>query len=418
MNVRAFMSTIALLAGSAAVTANLTQAQETRRGDRNGEQQHENSQQSGASADDRKNDAEDRHDQQQADHQQAQQGQHQERTQYTGRERAALGVMLSEADQGQVHVSEVVQNSPAQQAGLRAGDQIRKIDGEQVNSYRDVVRAINRKHPNDQVQITVDRNGREQELNVALQQRQDVFEHEQQFGERTRDRRDDREAWQQNQRGRTDVAQNERRYDGQARRQYQYEDRRDRFDGERDERTARREDGRNERWQDENRRSWRDAWQGRERDERASLGVGIRNERGAIRVTQVYQGSAAEQAGIRRGDQIEAIDGQQVRSYGQLVDRLDEYQPGQRVSIEVSRNGQHEQVRARLQDGDAQARQMQQAQRDAREDAGHRYDRRSDDFDQQRTGRREWEADRKQTGEAHDGEPNDESDIEFDNRDF
>jgi len=101
-----------------------------------------------------------------------------EETLFGGQERAALGVQLGESSRG-VRVVNVVPNSPAQQGGIQQGDRILRIDNRDVNSYRDVVHLIGRKNPNDQVTLIVDRNGQQQQIDVALQQREEVFDRNQ-----------------------------------------------------------------------------------------------------------------------------------------------------------------------------------------------------------------------------------------------
>jgi regulator of sigma E protease len=55
-------------------------------------------------------------------------------------------------------LGKVFQNSPADQAGLQAGDEIISIDGEQIRQWTEVVEAVNRK-PGKTIDLVVQRNG-------------------------------------------------------------------------------------------------------------------------------------------------------------------------------------------------------------------------------------------------------------------
>src|SRR5215213_7962899 len=56
-------------------------------------------------------------------------------------------------------------------------------------------------------------------------------------------------------------------------------------------------------------------------------------------VEQVVPGSAAEQAGVRKGDIITALGDARVESYGDLLGALRDYVPGDTVTLSVFRNG-------------------------------------------------------------------------------
>ena len=65
---------------------------------------------------------------------------------------------------------------------------------------------------------------------------------------------------------------------------------------------------------------------------------GLSVESGEL-VDSVRPGSGAEEAGVRRGDVITAIEGEEVASYGDLLATLRDYQPGDTVDLTIVRNG-------------------------------------------------------------------------------
>ena len=71
---------------------------------------------------------------------------------------------------------------------------------------------------------------------------------------------------------------------------------------------------------------------------RPMIGVVLADEAGHAIVSQLYAGGPAEQAGIRTGDRIEAIDGKKVASKRQCVEILDRHKPGDQVDVLIGRN--------------------------------------------------------------------------------
>jgi len=76
---------------------------------------------------------------------------------------------------------------------------------------------------------------------------------------------------------------------------------------------------------------------------------GLDNERG-VKVLKVEQGSAAEQAGIEAGDVILRIDGSQVRSFEDLRARIGARAIGDRVKVELVRDGKKRTIDATISD--------------------------------------------------------------------
>jgi serine protease Do len=79
-------------------------------------------------------------------------------------------------------------------------------------------------------------------------------------------------------------------------------------------------------------------------------------QRSCVEVVDVIQGSAAERAGLRRGDLILSIDGQPVQSAGDLQRLLTAERIGNELAVEFARDGAVARLAARpdeLRDGDA-----------------------------------------------------------------
>ena len=75
--------------------------------------------------------------------------------------------------------------------------------------------------------------------------------------------------------------------------------------------------------------------------------IGLREVRGVI-VRSVQPGSAAERAGLRRGDVITTLNGQPVTDSNSFRNRIAGTQPGGEVTLTVTREGREQQVRATL----------------------------------------------------------------------
>lgn len=82
-------------------------------------------------------------------------------------EYAYLGVSLNDASDG-AQVASVRSGSPADEAGLEAGDVITAIDGETVSTADDATSAINAKSPGDQITLTITHDGERTTPDVTL----------------------------------------------------------------------------------------------------------------------------------------------------------------------------------------------------------------------------------------------------------
>ncbi len=81
--------------------------------------------------------------------------------------KAMLGVITSKTDDG-AKINRVVKESPAEKAGLKEGDVITKVGSKKIDGTDDLVNAISDYKPNDKVDITYKRNGKENPATVTL----------------------------------------------------------------------------------------------------------------------------------------------------------------------------------------------------------------------------------------------------------
>jgi serine protease Do len=65
-------------------------------------------------------------------------------------------------------VTEPTKDSPADKAGIKSGDVITKVDGKEINNALDLSRTIAGKNPGTDVDVTVWRNGKEENVKVTL----------------------------------------------------------------------------------------------------------------------------------------------------------------------------------------------------------------------------------------------------------
>ncbi|KQC33741.1 serine protease [Nonlabens sp. YIK11] len=81
-----------------------------------------------------------------------------------GRAAQELGLQSAEG----IYVSEVVEDSGAEKAGLRKGDIITSIDGVRMRSFADLSGYVGSKNPGDFVEATVLRNGKERPISIEI----------------------------------------------------------------------------------------------------------------------------------------------------------------------------------------------------------------------------------------------------------
>ena len=76
---------------------------------------------------------------------------------------------------GGVLVSEVEKDSPAEKAGLKAGDIITKVDDKKVTTTSELSKAVRSYEPETKVSVSIVRDGKSKKLNAVLGEAENVF---------------------------------------------------------------------------------------------------------------------------------------------------------------------------------------------------------------------------------------------------
>lgn len=79
-----------------------------------------------------------------------------------------LGVSIAEDREGKVVITYVEEKSPAELAKLQEGDRIIKIEGKEVKSSDQLVSEIRSRRPGQDINLTIERNGKLKEVKVKL----------------------------------------------------------------------------------------------------------------------------------------------------------------------------------------------------------------------------------------------------------
>ncbi|GGD30024.1 S1C family serine protease [Flavobacterium orientale] len=70
------------------------------------------------------------------------------------------------------YVNKVTKNSGAEKAGIKSGDVIKKLDNQTISSFAELSGYINTKRPNDEIKVTVSRNGKTVVIPVVLSKKE------------------------------------------------------------------------------------------------------------------------------------------------------------------------------------------------------------------------------------------------------
>lgn len=71
----------------------------------------------------------------------------------------AIGV-IGKADDPRAIIAKIINNSPAERAGIKEGDLIRQFDGVEIRSFAELIRAVEGTLPGDRVRVELERDGR------------------------------------------------------------------------------------------------------------------------------------------------------------------------------------------------------------------------------------------------------------------
>lgn len=74
-----------------------------------------------------------------------------------------------------VLVSDIVDGSPAEDAGLRQEDVVLRFDGKRIRNARDLTRALGRRKPGDRVKLEIIRDGKRKKIHVRIGKRRRPF---------------------------------------------------------------------------------------------------------------------------------------------------------------------------------------------------------------------------------------------------
>jgi len=87
---------------------------------------------------------------------------------------AYMGAQIESEDNG-ARIIDVMKDSPADKAGLRRDDVIRRVNGARSRSMDDLLQILTYFEPNDQVELLISRDGKEEKLNMTLGERPESY---------------------------------------------------------------------------------------------------------------------------------------------------------------------------------------------------------------------------------------------------
>ena len=261
------------------------------------------------------------------------------------RSRSDLGISLSRSDSEDLTVENIDDDSAAARAGLRDGDEIISVNGREISSRSEFDRWVRDLDPGASLQLSVRRDGRQRSFSLELDEaaggRRDDFNAGLSFSMDDEDRLvvsrlDRRSFWGQSGVRRGDVILSIDDRDVESRADFLRWVHQERGDEPLTLIVLR--DGRRQTFQVDVESNRDELYP---QQQRSTLGVMLdqESENGAL-VSRVYRGSAADKAGLRRGDYIVRFDGDRVRSADHLIQLVGQHEPGSTVQIEFTRREQ------------------------------------------------------------------------------
>ncbi|WP_143309826.1 PDZ domain-containing protein [Chitinophaga vietnamensis] len=89
--------------------------------------------------------------------------------------KAVLGVITEKKAPAGATVKSVAKGSPAEKAGIKAGDIITNIDNKKIDEPRDLFETIGNYQPGDKITVTYIRNKKDNKVNVTLDERKEAI---------------------------------------------------------------------------------------------------------------------------------------------------------------------------------------------------------------------------------------------------
>ncbi len=212
-----------------------------------------------------------------------------------------LGVSIQEIDEGimeasdledeqGVLVNEVFEESPAEKAGLKSGDVITKFRGTEIKGISHFVGLVHESEPGEKVTLTLIRDGKTKEVDVEIGERPYEKHHIELFGDGKHPKFEHREAWP-----------------------HSY--------------------------------SFSTSWFGggyigvriQDMNDQLADALGLKEANGAL-VIEAEEDGPAYEAGIRGGDVIVKVDGEEIADSDDLRSVIGEKEEGDEVEVTVYRN--------------------------------------------------------------------------------
>lgn len=243
-------------------------------------------------------------------------------------EKAFLGVQYDQAPEGKgLTITRVVEGSAAEKAGLKKGDVITSVDGEEMTELMQLHKAIGEKKPGDKVKIEILREGKKDNVKAELgkkKYRVHTFSHSS-SGNNNFHFDFDTEKLKDQLKG-TDME--------------QYFDKDFKFDTEKFLKDM-----------ELNQKEIQEKVQKRieEANKRGFLGItGGQSDKAGAPIGTVYDKSAAKEMGLQKGDVITDINGTPIQNFDDLRAVIGKLENGSDVAIKYDRDGQPGEAKGQL----------------------------------------------------------------------
>jgi C-terminal processing protease CtpA/Prc len=246
---------------------------------------------------------------------------------------AKLGVTFYNDDANALEIRRVMPGSAAEEAGLRRGDEILSVNGRRVSSVQQLKQRMDRAGEDQEIELGVLRNGRQQTIEATLTSGRGTAATNQrrprneQYGSGGGNGR--RSQWSRNQRSRGQGDAQGFGNQGYADQNYE---------------------SLNQDPSSQSSQRYAEGYRGGPRGaDHAFLGIALDDDsRNGVRVANIFPDSPAEHAGLRPGDEIVAIDDQDVQSNQDVQQIMSEKDIDDDVSLDVDRNGRERNLTATL----------------------------------------------------------------------